>query len=196
MKAVTSRSVGIAVCAALLIIGTTSPASADGHGYRNKGDGDIIVSGNNNNTAARDLIVGNNNTAGTGHVIGAEANPSIQFAIANYSSYELSIESASDCSLCTVLDTPPFPFNMPARTPTATAVAFVNTNLGLTEQAVLNLTYQVGTQSKTFQVFMSHTFLGFGVIGCADGTAELDCLPGADDRQLVIFDAGSSPSQG
>ncbi|GAA3594961.1 hypothetical protein GCM10022295_90290 [Streptomyces osmaniensis] len=73
-------STTIAACAALLIAGSTTQASADGTGERPErpvrgiagyqGHENIRVTGKNNNVAGNDLIIGDNNTSGTGHAIG------------------------------------------------------------------------------------------------------------------------------
>ncbi|QWA26730.1 hypothetical protein KJK32_46165 (plasmid) [Streptomyces sp. JCM17656] len=77
MKSLTTRSATLATCAALLIVGTTSQAYAEGPGepstsiVATKGHSNITVSGNSNNVAGNDLIIGDNNISGTGHTIGS-----------------------------------------------------------------------------------------------------------------------------
>ncbi|GAA3596283.1 hypothetical protein [Streptomyces osmaniensis] len=98
MKGFTVHSVTIAACAALLIAGTTTQASADGSDERpaastaaNKGPANITVIGNNN-AAGNDLIIGDNNVSGTGHTIGPASQPTPFTSCIN-------IQNASDTPL-------------------------------------------------------------------------------------------------
>ncbi|MFD8230262.1 hypothetical protein ACFV16_40225 [Streptomyces massasporeus] len=63
----TMRSAALAACTALIIAGTVSQASATGTDEPVAST--IAVKGDSNNVAGNDLLVGDNNTSGTGHTV-------------------------------------------------------------------------------------------------------------------------------
>lgn len=67
MKTLTTRSATLAACTALLVAGTAGPASAAG--TDEPSGSNIVVKGDSNNVAGNDLLVGDNNTSGTGHTV-------------------------------------------------------------------------------------------------------------------------------
>ncbi|MEU9056702.1 hypothetical protein AB0D37_41040 [Streptomyces sp. NPDC048384] len=197
MKTLIARSAALAACATLLLAGTAVQASANDGDHStpssvtNNADDKIIVIGNNNNAAGNDLIVGDNNVSGTGHTVGSSVvddsvGDYIGFAIANHSSETLTIESASDCVNC-YINSPGtlYPFTMP---PNENSVVFPQANLSYGDQAQLNLTYMVGTTTRTLQVLMTRGPLGALNIYCPTNTPEIACRQ-VDNRTLELVDA-------
>ncbi|MFD8229858.1 hypothetical protein ACFV16_37930 [Streptomyces massasporeus] len=188
MKTLTARSATLAACAALLITGTAVQASANdtyGHSGARSSDtdrykSDITVHGNNNNTAGNDLIIGNNNTSGTGHTItnpaaGTDVGNQITFAIANHTSRTLTIQSSTDCQNCSVPG--PFPFNMPPNVDSVvTPVATFDSGA---DYAQLSLTYRASDGTvQTLQVVMEQDVFGALNIHCAPHPqSSISCNP-------------------
>lgn len=148
MQILTQRSAALGACAALMVAActTTQAAAALSTGassaagssviMNNGNDNDndtITIIGNGNNAAGRDLLVGNNNTSGTGHTIGNPQAPQA-FAqvwyITNQSSRAITMPSTSYCQGCAPLTGAgnPIPFeDFPLNVPPGTTVT-IGTN--------------------------------------------------------------------
>ncbi|GAA3595053.1 hypothetical protein [Streptomyces osmaniensis] len=81
MKTLTTRSATLAACTALLVAGIAGPASAAG--TDEPSGSNIVVKGDSNNVAGNDLLVGDNNTSGTGHSIGQPQDNDVAQATVN-----------------------------------------------------------------------------------------------------------------
>ncbi|GAA3595019.1 hypothetical protein [Streptomyces osmaniensis] len=168
MKIFSTRSAAIAACAALLIASITTQASADGTGERpapgnaaNKGHGNIAVTGNNNNTAGNDLVIGDNNISGTGH---SNLGFAYDFTITNSSSLEFTYRSdAQDCAGCTLAGATP-PEHFP---PGVNAVGFFKATIP-TNGASATLQY-IGPDELEYFITIDYNLpSGFGGVSCPD----------------------------